>query len=184
MLDNQLNSGDPAQMPQSSKLGYRITLCRTHFGCAWLLALAFANTGHAVIDVNTNGMSDVWEVAYSVTNENPAVDPDGDGQNNLDESIAGTNPFDAESAFRVTQIQYVRSALLAHWTSVAGKRYQLESTPDLISGPWTRQGPVIEGTGGSVTALATQSNPPIVGLRVRLLEDDSFWLRPSIACWD
>jgi len=45
-----------------------------------------------MIDLNGNGISDVWEWVYGANNVNPNADPDGDGFSNLQEAIAGTNP--------------------------------------------------------------------------------------------
>jgi len=50
-----------------------------------------------MVDLNGNGMSDVWEWVYSAYGINPNSDSDGDGFSNLQEVIAGTNPFDSNS---------------------------------------------------------------------------------------
>ena len=50
-----------------------------------------------MVDLNGNGMSDVWEWVYSAYGINPNSDSDGDGFSNLQEAIAGTNPFDSNS---------------------------------------------------------------------------------------
>ena len=68
----------------------------------WLLAAAPA---HALIDINTNGLSDLWEKAFNANalfsaanpDHDPAADPDGDDWTNLQEATAGTNPFDAQN---------------------------------------------------------------------------------------
>ncbi|ARN73224.1 S8 family serine peptidase [Oceanicoccus sagamiensis] len=44
-------------------------------------------------DVEANGMADIWEAFYGVSD--PLADPDGDGVNNLAEYQQGTNPLDA-----------------------------------------------------------------------------------------
>ena len=46
-------------------------------------------------DTNANGLPDAWEAAYGVTN--PNADDDDDGQTNLQEYFAGTNPTNAAS---------------------------------------------------------------------------------------
>ncbi|MGD9419418.1 MAG: hypothetical protein Q7R22_010780, partial [Verrucomicrobiota bacterium JB025] len=54
----------------------------------------------AIVDVNGNGMSDVWEREFNdgeLFDEgfDPLADPDADGWTNVEESIAGTGPFDS-----------------------------------------------------------------------------------------
>ena len=58
----------------------------------------FANPCHAQkVDLNENGMSDVWELIHAASGANPNLDSDGDGVNNPLEALAGTDPFDAAS---------------------------------------------------------------------------------------
>src|SRR5438046_1701712 len=77
--------------------------------------------GQAMIDVNTNGLSDVWENLYGLTAVVPGDDLDGDGLSNYQESVAGTNPRNAASVFWV-QSKVESSALLLWWPSVLGRR--------------------------------------------------------------
>ena len=51
-----------------------------------------------MIDSNENGMSDIWECLYNAYGADPNVDSDGDGFSNLEELLAGTNPFTAHSS--------------------------------------------------------------------------------------
>ena len=68
----------------------------------WLLVSLPA---HALIDTNTNGLSDLWEKAFNANtlfsaanpDHDPAADPDGDDWTNLQEAAAGTDPFDASA---------------------------------------------------------------------------------------
>ena len=55
-----------------------------------------------MIDLNTNGMSDVWEQLYGASGLSPNGDADGDGYSNLKEALAGSNPFDANSIPKIT----------------------------------------------------------------------------------
>ncbi|MFT4901342.1 MAG: hypothetical protein ACI81V_000612 [Lentimonas sp.] len=47
------------------------------------------------IDNNANGLSDVWEQRYNASALQPLDDDDGDGFNNAQECIAGTDPYDS-----------------------------------------------------------------------------------------
>ncbi len=71
-----------------------------------LILLAFSPlTASAIIDADSDGMSDLWEALYGfstsdngtlTTSQAPNSDPDGDGVTNLNESIAGTSPLLAD----------------------------------------------------------------------------------------
>ena len=76
---------------------------------AVLLLGASAASGQ-MIDLNGNGMSDVWEAVYNANGINPNADPDGDGFSNLQEAVAGTNPFSCR-LFHVFDWQ-----TLKHWS--------------------------------------------------------------------
>src|ERR1700761_4857536 len=71
-------------------------------GLAAVLFLLFAASSHAAIDLNGNGMSDVWEWLYNAVGVTPSADTDGDGFSNFQEAIAGTNPFDSNSYPRIS----------------------------------------------------------------------------------
>ena len=126
----------------------------------------------AKVDANGNGMSDVWETAYSATGLDPNGDFDSDGQSNYQESIAGTDPKDSQSVFRVTSFKFLNSAFLIRWQSVAGKRYQVEATQSLFGAAWLPQGPPVTGTGDFVLAAVPNSTLPFMAFRLRLLVDN------------
>ena len=76
-------------------------------------------------DTNANGLPDTWETKYGVTD--PNGDPDGDGQNNLAEYFANTNPTNAASVLRILggQIQ-PNGDFVFNWSSVGGSRYRVQ----------------------------------------------------------
>ena len=63
------------------------------------------------------------------------VDSDGDGINDLSESIAGTDPLDAGSGFRLLSIEVTGEGTLLEWSSTPGKLYTVEYLPKL-GGRW------------------------------------------------
>jgi hypothetical protein len=70
---------------------------RRFFSALGVLFLAPA--GFAVVDTNTNGLSDLWENRYNNGDLFPETfdsqaDPDSDGWTNAQEAAAGTDPFD------------------------------------------------------------------------------------------
>jgi hypothetical protein len=92
-------------------------------------------------DVDGDLMSDTWErsVGLDATVANANDDPDGDGQSNRAEFLAGTNPFAADSALRIQTILPGAGSLLnLTFDSVPGHTYQLQRSTDLQT--WTNSG--------------------------------------------
>ena len=54
-------------------------------------------------------------------------DLDQDGLTNYQEFLAGTNPRDANSVFRVTRINLASGQVRITWNSVAGKTYTIHA---------------------------------------------------------
>jgi len=146
------------------------------YSCWWLLVVwVLVGSGGgswAQVDGNTNGLSDVWETAYGAAGLALAGDADGDGQSNYQESVAGMDPFDAQSVFQIAAAQFVDAAYLIQWSSVAGKRYQVEATNVLSGGSWLPQGLPVSGTGGFVWAAVAHGTPAPEAFRLRLLVDN------------
>jgi glycosidase len=79
----------------------------------------------------------------------PNADSDGDGMSNAAEDIAGTNPLDVQSYFRVTSL--VENAATGTgqitWASVAGKTYQVQYSPTIKPQNFSPVGSPITATG-------------------------------------
>ncbi len=103
-------------------------------------------TGDSVGD----GIPDVWRAQYfpnqptnnvngTATNAMScaACDPDGDGMSNMQEYLAGTDPTNPASVFRVTTVQPNGNDYLVSFTSVIGKVYDVESCTNLAGGVWS-----------------------------------------------
>jgi hypothetical protein len=90
----------------------------------------FLTVSPALLDGDADGMLDGWETENFGSTEAglPGVDSDGDGVLNLDESIAGTQPTNAASFFRIEQV----SATGLSWAAVPGRNYSVEQTGDLL----------------------------------------------------
>jgi hypothetical protein len=89
----------------------------------------------------------------------PNADDDGDGMSNSAEDIAGTNPLDVTSFFRVvgmTRNASTNSGQIT-WASVVGKSYQVEFSPTLSPKAFTAVGSPITAT-GTLTTYSFQTS--------------------------
>ena len=109
-----------------------------------------------------DGIDDAWQVQYfGLGNPNaaPTADPDGDGQNNLLEYLAGTNPTNAASAFTLS----LTGKTVSFAPVTTGRTYSVEFATNLttkIFTPLTGGTTVDNGTTRSVT-----DNSPINSAR-------------------
>ena len=124
----------------------------------------------AIIDRDANQLSDVWQQRFSTGNATASLDSDGDGLTNLQESILGTNPFDAASRFSTVLSVPAASFLATTWPSELGKRYSLETSPDLIT--WTPAA-TLDGTGAPLSVTSSTSAAPRLFTRVKVADVDS-----------
>jgi hypothetical protein len=92
-----------------------------------------------------DGIPDSWRLRYfgtvnnmlSVTN----ADADGDGMNNLQECLAGTDPVDPTSFFKNIStdpfaVQQPQDCVIS-WPSVIGRQYVIERSTSLFPPDWT-----------------------------------------------
>jgi len=76
-------------------------------------------------DSDFDGMPDDWEAAYGVSD--PDGDADTDGENNLAEYLANTNPTNSASIFRITSAGWLTNGFFGlSWDSIGGTRYRVE----------------------------------------------------------
>ena len=92
--------------------------------------------------VNLTNVANPWQVA--------GVGNFGDGLSNLQESLAGTDPFDARSGLRITQTVFGTGTATLRWPSVLGKQYQVEVSTN--SSVWQPLGGIFNGTGSDIVA--------------------------------
>ncbi|HEY9074476.1 MAG TPA: hypothetical protein VIN67_10135, partial [Desulfobaccales bacterium] len=86
------------------------------------------------LDTNGDGLPDAWQIQYfgsiSSPSARPDADPDHDGANNLQEYLAGTDPTDPNSVFKLAAANQVAPGVLRlQWLSATNRLYTLlEST--------------------------------------------------------
>ena len=86
-----------------------------------------------------------WAAGWFGTNAaNPAIagqtaDPDGDGVDNYDEFVAGTNPLDPTSKFQIAGLNYSRSgpAMIVTVLGQGGRHYALQHSFSLNPASWS-----------------------------------------------
>jgi len=95
------------------------------------------------MDSDADGMPDEYEQQYfgSPTGGDPAGDSDGDGETNLEEYRARTNPLDARSVFRISQTRREGNDFVIVFPAVAYKGYRVDASANLADGF-----PIILGT--------------------------------------
>lgn len=103
-----------------------------------LLCIILVASSAKGLDLDHDGMSDVWQRQYNVATGDTDSDLDGDGYSNIQEALAGTNPRDASDYPRVTGIGISKipatgqNILNLDWRSTEGVYYLVEESLDLI----------------------------------------------------
>src|SRR5687768_7707896 len=111
-----------------ARSGFAVTLS------LWLCVLC--PDARAVIDLNNDGIPDVWAMVYESRARAASGDNDGDGQTNGSEAIAGTNPFAPASTVRIRSVATSAGAVQLTAATERGKKYQVQSTVTLNPPDW------------------------------------------------
>ncbi len=114
-------------------------------------------------DANNNGISDIWEqrifgqVSPSRTR---FTDTDGDGMSDYFEFLSGTSPTNAASVLRVSARPLLSGTIRVDWPQINGRRYQLQSSSNLVT--WREVVPWFTATSqnGGVTLPKSSTNAP------------------------
>ena len=149
----------------------------------------FVRTGGSVIygtavldpmrDDDGDGLANGYEQSHGLDplKADADADADGDGMSNYQEYLAGTDPTNSASVFRITEIWPDDADMFLTWTAVGGKRYILQTATAFtgrLSDDFHDLNPAIvaPGTGEtevSVLHLGGATNGPSRFYRVRLV---------------
>ncbi len=115
--------------------------------------------GTIVSDTDGDGMADWWEVnnGLNVLTNDAAVDLDGDGMSNLQESIARTDPQDVASALRLQIAKYVSNIALS-FEAQPQISYAVQTNSALNIGIWQTWQQIAIAPTNRIIVL-TNSNP-------------------------
>ncbi len=86
----------------------------------------------SAVDLDGDGMSDIWERKFGAEHVDPLSDWDGDGLTAAQEATFGTDPFDGRSAVDLDVVRLEDGSTLFTWGEVSGKEYVLEGSGDLL----------------------------------------------------
>ena len=122
-----------------------------------------------------------WQIQYFGSTTNPAAaanaDPDGDGQNNLAEFLAGTNPTNSASGLHITSVTQSGNNVVITWSTAGGASNVVQVTAGDGSGGYATNFTdlsgiiVITGSGDTTTNytdVGGATNSPSRYYRVRL----------------
>jgi len=110
--------------------------------------------GQLLLDPNQSaagdGIPNAWKQRYGFNPFDPTVaaaDPDHDGQSNLNEYLAGTDPTNAASVFRMISATVNSPDVRVDWSTVGGHSYVVQTNRDLGAGLFGDLSPLITVSG-------------------------------------
>ena len=122
-------------------------------------------------DLNSNGIPDSWEQFYFSGLIPGTNDPDADFQTDFEEYVAGTNPNDSGSVFRIPDVHATNGQIAVTWTvSTLGKNreYRVHSY-DLVSSNLSALTPWMPGA-QSVTEMSWTNTMPVTTNEMHVVE--------------
>ena len=142
-------------------------------GLIWFCMMVALAQAAWAIDNDSDSMSDVWQSLYGIGAEQAGDDPDDDGDSNLHEAWAGTDPGDPNSNSRLNNSRNGDQVTLT-WSGVTKMPYIVQTSTNLISWShgWQRsrqhgrqRKPRPQPSGDRPTVLPP-ADPIVAGLRL------------------
>ena len=105
-------------------------------------------------DFDNDGMADLWEAQNGLNPQDPSdgggTDNDADGQTNVQEYLAGTDPNQPQSILRINFGSLVPGgAYVSSFEAKGGKTYTVQVSNDLTPASWQKISdfaPTVDGT--------------------------------------
>ena len=134
-------------------------------------------TVHVAVDADGNGINDDWEIQYfGRIGVAPTGDADGDEMSNLQEFVAGIDPTNSASAFRITALAREGDDIRVTWVMGPGKTNALQAGAGVASGSFSTNSFItiftVTNTVGTFTNyldVGAAINIPASYYRVRLM---------------
>src|SRR5882762_4939937 len=127
-----------------------------------VLLLAARSAQAQLLDLNHNGISDVWELVYGAAGSDPNLDSDGDGVADRLEAVAGTDPRDPRSVARISACKMTTNGFQVTMAGALGKRFELQSS-EVANGNtaihWITEGSIVARSNPVVTLTAPGDRP-------------------------
>lgn len=125
-------------------------------------------------DTDHDNIPDAWELLYAgdLVTFDQSSDSDFDGQSDLQEYLADTNPLDEKDHLEVLSYSVTpdKANMTITWTSKPTRRYQVQARSALDSSEaWSDSGLGVQPPDGAVTTRTAPVTAPLEFFRIRAL---------------
>ena len=150
------------------------------------ITISLIHTAFGQLDIDNDGLSDLWTEVYKAHNLSADADTDGDGYSNRFESEIGSDPFDPKSYFGLNSYRFEsnNTLLILDFQVVKGVRYLIESARELGPQAIWRPETVINSNGNGSLVLEQfidRSTDSTRFFRVRQVIDED---RDGLTSWE